>query len=529
MPLAKGLRSGSHREPPPVGARPGRRYRWRRRRSGGVSEVVATILLLGLTVTLFAAIFAFVTRFPAPPAQDVNQFQASVVQNASGITQLNILQSSGPTVTPGANVILQASSGPHNWQFTRAGGVPVPWGMGNSTAGWSTGQTWTTVFSPALHVPVNITIYILTSSALLFTGVVPGYSSYVAPFVVSTFTLPSAPAIGQAFSIFAVISGNTTGLAANVTVSGIPGLSSYCSPACSLTYNSTEKAWGAAISGSETTTAGTYYAYVQGQSSATGATVSGSVLVTITGSSTSTLSASVAVNPSPPTVRTNATLTATVSDSGSTSATVSNVTYWVNYSANNTNVKTLYAASPYPTVGAYSSVAVTSPVWMVPPKAQAAANLTVLVKFSNGYHAVGASTTTFGAPPYAVAVSAYAQNATLKANTTWDVLVTVANSGSLGGNKVNVTVYANYNASNNTTEGKILSPYGGLANPGYATPAGGSILAASTTDSFVAQFRPSTTHVLNIILRVVVKVTNSGSWTAFSSTIVLRASTTFTT
>jgi len=39
-----------------------------------VSDVVATILLLALTVTLFASIFAFVTSFPSPPAQNSNQF-----------------------------------------------------------------------------------------------------------------------------------------------------------------------------------------------------------------------------------------------------------------------------------------------------------------------------------------------------------------------------------------------------------------------------------------------------------------------
>jgi FlaG/FlaF family flagellin (archaellin) len=305
-----------------------RARRWRASRSGrGVSDVVATILLLALTVTLFGTIFAFVTRFPAPPAQDVNQFQANLVQTAAGVTQLKVLQDGGPVVPPGDNVFLQSSRAVTNWQFSRVTGIPVAWGTGNSS-GWSTGQYWTTTFSPAIKIPENITVYVLSSSTLLFMGVVPGSQQNIPPLVTATYTLPSNPALKAAFKIFAVVSGNTTGLSINVSLSEIPGLSG--TP--SMTYNSTAAAWMYSVPAGGTTTNGTYLAFIQGSSSL--GTVAGSVSVVIGGSGStgggSTLTVQVGMSPQPPTYpqqSPSAYFWATVTYPG----TKANVPVWVNF------------------------------------------------------------------------------------------------------------------------------------------------------------------------------------------------------
>lgn len=319
----------------PKTARPSYRRRWRARRSRrGVSEVVATILLLSLTVTLFAAIFAFVTRFPPPPAQDVNQFETSVSQNSTGITGLQILQSGGPTVPGGDHVYLQSSRGASNWQFTQSSGIPVSWGIGNTSNGWSTGQYWTTAFKPALKIPTNITIYILSTTSLLFTTTVPGYSTNTPPIVTATYTVPSTPAVGAAFQIFAVISGNTSGLTANVSLGEIPGLSG----TQSLAYNATAGAWGYSVPAGGTTTAGTYLAFVQGTDAL--GPIAGSVFVTIAGSggggggggTSTTYSATVAPVVQPPFAPTTTSapsiyLEAVINYTG----TLSNAPVWVNF------------------------------------------------------------------------------------------------------------------------------------------------------------------------------------------------------
>jgi hypothetical protein len=268
-----------------------------------VSDVVATILLLGLTVTLFGAIFAFVTRFPAPTPQDVNQFSATVLTNSSGITTLKILQLSGPTVPTYDHVFLQASRTVTNWQFSQPNGVPVGWGINNASTGWVTGQYWSTSFKPAIKLPTNITIYVLSTSSLLFSGVVPGYPANQPPVLTSAYTLPSPVAVKQAFTVYAVVSGNGTGLAVNISLSEIPGLASLGTP--SMTYNATVGAWTYAVPSGDTTTNGTYLAFIQGTGPA--GTVAGSVTVTITGTSSggggggsTTLSATVMPAVQPP-------------------------------------------------------------------------------------------------------------------------------------------------------------------------------------------------------------------------------------
>lgn len=275
--------------------------RWRRRGRRGVSDVVATILLLALTVTLFATIFAFVTRFPSPSPQDVNQFEASVNYTATGISTLRIFALSGPSIPSSDHIYLQSSRAVTNWQFSMAAGIPVGWGVGNASS-WNAGQYWTTTFSPALALPTNITIYILSATTLLFTGTVPGSAPNTPPIITSTYTIPATPTVGQAFQIFAAISGNTTGLSVNVTLGQIPGLSG----THAMTFNATQQAYAYSVASGATTTNGTYSAYVQG-AGVTG-TVSGSVTVTIGsgsgggGGGSNPITVSVGVDPQPPPV-----------------------------------------------------------------------------------------------------------------------------------------------------------------------------------------------------------------------------------
>lgn len=256
--------------------------RWRRharRARRGVSDVIATILLLALTVVLFSAIFAFVTRFPAPPAQSVNQFQASLVQSGSTITGLRILQSGGPNVNPGDKIYLVSSKVVTNWQFSQSSGIPVAWGTGNSTSGWVTGQYWSTTFNPTIAGPANVTIYIVSSTNLLYTTTVPGVTPAEPPVVVSTYTNPTTPTIGQAFTIYALISGSSSSLTVNISVAQIPGLTSLKTPQA-MTATSNDL-WYYAVAASKTTTNGTYLAFIQGVNTKTEVKFSGDAKVTI--------------------------------------------------------------------------------------------------------------------------------------------------------------------------------------------------------------------------------------------------------
>lgn len=510
------------RRPAGRARRPGLRRRGRR----AVSDVVATILILALTVVLFSALFAFVSRFPAPPAQSVNQFQASMIHTSTAVTGVSILLEGGPPVPSSDRIYLESTRSSTNWQFAYSPGIPVAWGTNNASAGWVTGAYWTTTFKTTIAMPVNITVYIVSSSQLLYEGVIPGIQPSVPPILTNTYTVPSTITVGANFQIFADVSGNTSGLTMNVSLGEIPGLTSTIETMAHdgsgvYVYNITSSA-------GTTTKNGTYLAFVQGVN-ATGSTIAGSVSVTLVSSGSSgssNPSATVSFSPNPATVRTNASLVASISNPTAASLTVSNVTFYVNYTTNNTNAKTLYPPSTttLPTIASGKSAAVSSTVWMIPPNAAVSGgeNLTVRVSFSSGAHTTGSSQTSFGVAPFTAYLTTYSQNATAKTNGTWIVLVNIANSGNLGSNTVNVTVYVNNTTGAKAAVGYIISPggtKGSSAGVGYCTVAT-QTLGPSTTGSYVCQWRlggASTRGASTLSLQAVVTVKNT-LWNSFTTT-----------
>lgn len=205
---------------------PLRRGRGRR----AVSDVVATILILGLTVTLFASIFAFVGTFPQPPPQNVSQFQGSLIRSANEtyITGVDITHLTGPAVPASDKVYIEsASSTVSNWQFARTGGIPVYWGLpGNtSTTVWNYGTTWTTSFKNEVRAPDNITVYVISPTQLLFSAVLPGLVIDTPPAILTSGITPSTLSVDEGFTVWASLGGTLTGLSAKVNLGAIPGLS----------------------------------------------------------------------------------------------------------------------------------------------------------------------------------------------------------------------------------------------------------------------------------------------------------------
>jgi flagellin-like protein len=337
-----------------AGGRARRRRRGFRRGRRGVSEVIATILILALTVTLFATIFAFVTSFPSPPAESVNQFQSSLsyaVSKSGGlycgstllrsgtageICGLSILQTAGPVVYSDNIVYLESENIESNWQFTASAGIPVSWGIGNVSSGWETGMSWSTIFSPTIAVPDNITVAIVSSTTLLYRVQVSGASPSLPPVLTSSYTSPSNPAAAATFEIVAVITGSMAGLTANVSLGQIPGLSGVATMTCTSSAGTCTYT----VAAGKTTTNGTYYAFVQGTSSLTLATISGSVLVKIGttsgggGGSSGAMSVTVGVSVQPPpgSSTTAVYFWAQVTEPSKLSGYVT-VTFWINQTA----------------------------------------------------------------------------------------------------------------------------------------------------------------------------------------------------
>ena len=284
-----------------------RRLRPRRRltRDRAVSDVVATILLLALTVVLFSAIFAFVTSFPAPPAQNSNQFQASIVQAANGTGKtcggssttspctmalsFNILHLAGPPVGGNALIYLKSSQHPLGYEFKN----PYTLSSGGITSGiWNLGTTWsltsfpcsttvTTGCNPIL--PDNITVYITSGSQLLFSAVIPGVVISTPPTFLSVGTSPASPAVGEGFTINATIQGVSSSSSVQVNLDYLPGMTT--AALASMTYNAATGFWSYTLGPGNTTASGSYYATI----TATNNGLSGTTSVPVTITSYSTL------------------------------------------------------------------------------------------------------------------------------------------------------------------------------------------------------------------------------------------------
>jgi hypothetical protein len=244
------------------GRRAPRGRAWRSRRA--VSDVVATILLLALTVVLFASIFAFVTTFPPPPSQNSNQFQAQLNVGPNGtksmVTSISILHLAGPPLLSSALVYLKSSVYPNGPEFAQpysllAGGIPANhvWNLGQY---WILSTNFTDGFHPAL--PDNITIYIVQSTSLLFSVVLPGQILNLPPTFVSVGTTPTVPVVGGAFVISAVIQGVSSVNTVSITVSGLPG----SFPTAAQPMSLQNGVWVYSIASGLTTASGTYYAFI---------------------------------------------------------------------------------------------------------------------------------------------------------------------------------------------------------------------------------------------------------------------------
>jgi hypothetical protein len=287
-----------------------------------------------MTVVLFASIFAWVTTFPTPAPQNVTQFSANLVVTTSGtaVQAIQITHLAGPSVPGGTLIYFKSAYFPNEPElanpYVASGYLPNP----NS---WNLGQTATIPFTspnqPAL--PDNITILLVANDQLIYSTILPGTPIAVPPTFVEASISPANPGVGAAFSISAVVTGNTGGNAVWVTLSNIPGLSGYGSQ--KMNYSASTNQWTFTVPASKTNANGTYYAFVNVTNNVGQAATAGVAITLVSssggGGTTSTLSVAVVMIPQPPTLPTTpAYFAAVVTYLGSSSGLTLTVKFWAN-------------------------------------------------------------------------------------------------------------------------------------------------------------------------------------------------------
>ncbi len=352
-----GLRFAQRRR---TGARPSRLARRWPGPQRGVSDVVATILILAITVTLFASLFAFVDSFPPPPAQSVNEFRATLqyTANNSYIQSLSILMTAGPVVTPSDSVYMKSAANPALPAFNTA--IPVAWGINNATV-WTVGQSWVYTFG-ATHqpkLPDNITVFLVSTTQLLYSTTIPGSVPNLPPSVVAAGITPTNPAVAAAFQIYAQFTGNLTGGTPTVNIAGIPGLAG----TQTMVKYSGEYVWN--VTASSTTTVGSYDAWLSVTNGA-GQTATAEIPITITSGSTGgsvPFTVTVGLSPLPQSILPQQgtlayTLWAAIAYSGSKS----NVPVYVNFTVTQlAGGRSTSLSGPGTTIGGQSSITVSGP------------------------------------------------------------------------------------------------------------------------------------------------------------------------
>jgi hypothetical protein len=312
---------------------PGRRTRtsrWRRanarRNHRGVSDVVATILLLALTVTLFASVFFFINTFPRPPPQPANQFSATLTygQLSGGkipILDVNVLHLAGPTIagptTTQVAIYLQSQAKPS------AFAAPFTLGFGlNGSSTWSLGTTWVgNITTYLLSVPDNVTISIIAQSQLLFRITLPGSDPNTPPIFSQAGVNPASPAVSASFTTYVGISDpNLRTGSVFVNVSQVPGVTG--SGLDQMSFLATSGLWVFTLAGGSNS-AGTFYVFVNA-TDGSGLQNSIAIPVTIsnTGGSAALLQIQVTADNTAPVKGVTVQLEATVTNNGGTAGTV---------------------------------------------------------------------------------------------------------------------------------------------------------------------------------------------------------------
>ena len=327
--------------------RPKSSLRWTGKRGRqGVSDIIGTILILAITVTLFSSIFFFVSTLPGPPAQSNSQFSASLgVSPAGHITDVNITYNTGPVLHNDSTAIYLTSvknSDIYSHGACQLNPYSIWSGVGGHTPGspdWAAGLTWdltlanntgnTCNMAPYNAQEDNITVKIVDTSknVLLFEVTLPGNVANIPPEFINEGYNPTPVVNTGPFNVWVQVRDddlNLSSVYANFSniPNAIPVSGSWHFPSCScmnFTFNKVSGTWNLYSQIETTTTTGLLGNSFPVTINATdNVSQKNSVVlyVAFTGSQGANIVGALSASPGNPFIGQNTTITATLGNTG---------------------------------------------------------------------------------------------------------------------------------------------------------------------------------------------------------------------
>ena len=154
--------------------RPSRR--WDRR---GVSEIIANLLILGITVTLFSSVLMFVTQMPPPKQEVYTDFSATTeIQPATGNCWINVTNKGGQVLSDFRTkiYILKDEQAPLTLKFSDS--------LVNIGSTWDTGEMWVyrlTSVTDSTRLSIMIIDYV--SNSMVWSSALRGEAGAFPPII----------------------------------------------------------------------------------------------------------------------------------------------------------------------------------------------------------------------------------------------------------------------------------------------------------------------------------------------------------
>ena len=155
------------------------RYRgFRKRSNDAVSEVIGTILTVGITVILFSGIALYVGTMPQPKGETATSFAGQSVILNNGDAIVNITQMGGQVLDKGDTRILITAAGYTYGPYTLADG-----GIDQN---WAPGLVWTKTVNVASSTSgIQATIFLQSVGNVIWQSMVSDVSPSNIPIIIS--------------------------------------------------------------------------------------------------------------------------------------------------------------------------------------------------------------------------------------------------------------------------------------------------------------------------------------------------------